>query len=133
MIYKNNPANIRYSEDNRWQGQIDPSNGFCQFEDISYGIRALCIVLRTYIQKYNFTSVPQIISTFAPDFENNTPAYIRYVSTFMAGRDCSTTGITFGNKDFCVLCCAIMWYETNFACSRVRVENVINMFNLKNS
>lgn len=133
MRYKNNPANIRYSDSNRWLGQIAPKNGFCQFEDISYGIRALCIVLRTYIRKYNLTSVPQIISTFAPEYENNTPAYIAYVSRFLAGRDCVSTGITFGSKDFCVLCCAIMWYETNFACSRVRVENVINMFNLQNS
>lgn len=131
MRYKNNPANIRFSESNKWLGQLAPSNGFCQFEDIAYGIRALCIVLRTYIRNYNFTSVPQIISTFAPDFENNTPAYISYVCKFMAGRDCNTTGISFGSKDFCVLCCAIMWYETHFACSRVRVENVINMFNLK--
>lgn len=131
MRYKNNPANIRYDKHNTWLGQVDPLNGFCQFSDIAYGIRALCIVLRTYIRKYGFSSVPQIISTFAPDFENNTFAYIRYVSTYMAGRDCCTTGIKFGTKDFCVLCCAIMWYETNFPCSRVRVENIVNMFNLK--
>lgn len=131
MRYQNNPANIRYSESNKWYGQISPKNGFCQFSDISYGIRALCIVLRTYLNKYNLHDVAQIISTFAPDFENDTPAYIRYIRGYLAGRGFDGKDIKFGTQEFYCLCTGIMWYETNFPCSRLRVENVVNMFNLK--
>lgn len=131
MRYKNNPANIRYSQFNYWQGMIKPLNGFCQFTDIEYGLRAFIIVLRTYIYKYGLTSVKDIITRFAPASENDTSRYIRYVVSFMDARGFKSDNIKFGSTQFCVMCCGILWYETNFACSRKRIETIISTFNLK--
>ena len=74
MNYKNNPLNIRYSEKNNWRGQIEPKNGFCQFEEIEYGIRAAVITLNTYRRKGKNT-IKKIIESWAPNNENDTQKY----------------------------------------------------------
>lgn len=131
MRYNNNPANIRYNVLNRWLGLTGKDNGFCTFSDIVFGIRALCILLRTYISKYKCDDVTKIISRFAPPSENNTCAYIRYVSNYLSTRGYRSNNIMFGTKQFCCLICAIMFFESNTSCDPVRVENIINMFHLK--
>lgn len=131
MRYKNNPANIRYNALNRWKGLIGNNNGFCEFSDITFGLRALCILLKRYIKGYNLTDVDTIIKRFAPPSENNTCNYIRYVCNFLLFRNCNTVDIEFGSKDFCVLVCAICWFESNTPLSRERVQNIIQMFHLK--
>ena len=131
MRYKNNPANIRYSGFNHWKGLVGNNNGFCEFISLEFGVRALCIVLRRYINGYNLFDVESIISRFAPSTENNTRAYISYVSGFLRRCGCSTNNFKFGSADFCFLVEAICWYETNTPISCERVKDIINMFNLK--
>ena len=89
-LRNNNPLNIRLSSD-RWQGQIAPSPSgegrgeaeFCQFESMEYGWRAAFRLLcHTYYGKYKLRTIRDIISRWAPPKENNTPAYIRYVSDY---------------------------------------------------
>lgn len=79
MRYKNNPANIRYNKKNHWIGQIGSDNGFCVFDNLEHGLRALVILLRNYINVYKLHSVSQIISRFAPACENDTRNYISFV------------------------------------------------------
>ncbi len=83
-IRNNNPLNIRRGKD-QWQGlraqQTDAS--FCQFESMEYGWRAVFRLLcNTYYGKYKLRTIRDIISRWAPPKENNTPAYIRYVSDY---------------------------------------------------
>ena len=130
MRYANNPANIRWSSKNAWKGLKGNNNGFCEFYDITYGLRALCLLLKRYIRSYGLNDVESIISRFAPPSENNTCNYIYYVREFLRARSCNLSDIKFGTKSFCVLVCAICWYETNFPLTRERVENIINMFKL---
>lgn len=75
-IRNNNPLNIRIG--NTWLGEVpnptDPD--FEQFISMVYGVRAGFILLRRYIRHYHRTTIPQIISAWAPSTENNTTKYI---------------------------------------------------------
>lgn len=75
----NNPLNIRIG--NVWLGErknpTDPS--FEQFVSMEYGIRAAFVLFRRYIVHYKRTTIPAIISAWAPSNENNTQKYIDVV------------------------------------------------------
>ena len=75
-IRNNNPLNIRIG--NVWLGEVpNPTdNEFEQFVSMFYGLRAGFILLRRYIRRYHLTTVPDIISRWAPSSENNTVKYI---------------------------------------------------------
>ena len=75
-IRNNNPLNIRVG--NVWLGEVpNPTdNEFEQFVSMFYGLRAGFILLRRYIRRYHLTTVPDIISRWAPNNENNTVKYI---------------------------------------------------------
>lgn len=84
-IRNNNPLNIRHSAD-CWQGacevQTDPH--FVQFKSMAYGYRAAWKTLQTYYNRFcqqgKPFSVQHIIGRWAPPAENDTEAYIRFVS-----------------------------------------------------
>ena len=71
-----NPLNIRIG--NVWLGEVpNPTdNEFEQFVSMFYGLRAGFILLRRYIRRYHLSTVPDIISRWAPGSENNTVKYI---------------------------------------------------------
>jgi len=79
-IRNNNPGNL---ENNgiRWQGlasrQTDPR--FYQFQEPLWGIRALARTLKTYRDTHGLQTPREIISRWAPAFENNVDAYARAV------------------------------------------------------
>lgn len=75
-IRNNNPLNIRIG--NVWLGEVKEStdNEFEQFVSMFYGLRAGFILLRRYINRYHLTTIPLIISRWAPQSENHTVAYV---------------------------------------------------------
>lgn len=83
-IRNNNPGNIDYNKANNWKGQlpfdesIEPR--FCRFESVTYGIRALMVLLRNYQRNHKIKTVSGLISRWAPNNENNTRAYINGVA-----------------------------------------------------
>lgn len=79
----NNPGNIRINSD-VFEGEVKPSKdkSFKQFKSMAYGYRAMFVILRTYIQKYNLNTIRSIISRYAPPSENATDAYIKAVSDY---------------------------------------------------
>ena len=79
-LRNNNPGNIRISS-TKWQGEIQPSKdkSFKQFSSMAYGYRALIKLLQNYQKLYHCKTVPDFISRWAPDNENDTAAYIRSV------------------------------------------------------
>lgn len=81
MKYRNNPGNLRYSVKNNWIGQIDPSNGFCQFSSMDAGLRALCITIDSYRIHHHLLSIRELITRYAPPTENDTAEYIRFVAS----------------------------------------------------
>ena len=83
----NNPGNIRHGS-SQWQGmsekQTDPA--FVQFDDPRYGFRAMARILASY-RRRGITTIKGIISTWAPDSENNTAAYIAHAAKYMGGHE----------------------------------------------
>lgn len=80
--YRNhNPGNIRLGSN--WQGlcKFQKDSSFCQFENFTYGLRALAILLNNYISK-GYNTNKKIISRYAPGCENNTKAYILSVNRY---------------------------------------------------
>ncbi|MEO0340370.1 MAG: hypothetical protein AAF242_14315, partial [Bacteroidota bacterium] len=76
----NNPLNLIKSG-NAWKGKIKDAPGrFEQFCSMEYGTRAAMINLRSYINRYGRNTITKIVSRWAPDHENDTQAYIRFVS-----------------------------------------------------
>lgn len=48
-IRNNNPGNIKWSSANNWDGQIgQDASGFVIFSDVTYGLRAMFILLKSY-------------------------------------------------------------------------------------
>lgn len=87
-IRNNNPGNIdRTTPRTPWQGQVptgqltDPR--FEQFIAPQWGIRALAVTLITYQDKHGIRTVEGVIKRYAPSHENNTLAYINFVSERM--------------------------------------------------
>lgn len=78
-IRNNNPLNIRIG--NTWLGEVNIPNdpAFEQFVSMKYGLRAGFIILRRYIRRYHKDTVASIISTWAPENENQTQRYIDVV------------------------------------------------------
>lgn len=79
-IRNNNPLNIRIG--NVWLGEVREPNDpdFEQFISMFYGVRAGFVLMRRYIKHYKRTTIPAIISAWAPANENNTQHYIDNVS-----------------------------------------------------
>lgn len=113
MRYHNNPANIRFSEANNWFGLVGNDNGFCVFESVDFGVRALIIILRKYIRVYKKKSVQEIISRFAPVCENDTRHYVAYVESVLVQHGCDPDNVDYLSTGFMWLCIAICWFETH--------------------
>ncbi len=81
-IRNNNPGNITINFSNRWKGSIPRSQNtdgrFVQFMTMEAGVRAMTIVIINYYKR-GLTTIREIISTYAPSFENKTDAYIDHV------------------------------------------------------
>lgn len=92
-IRNNNPANIRRGCN--WKGLATPvgdmvilcnrtikyDKEFCQFTSDVFGVRALIIILRTYVKKHGLCSIEQIVNRFAPVSDgNSTLKYITFVT-----------------------------------------------------
>lgn len=115
-IRNNNPLNIRISN-NRWRGKIVPSKdpSFEQFENITMGIRAAMVCIRTYMTKYNLRSPRAIIERWAPEKDNNdVQAYINTV-TEKARLDPEYV-FNFSEKN---KVCRLLWAMAYVECGRV--------------
>lgn len=80
-LRNNNPLNIRIG--NVWLGEVsnptDPD--FEQFVSLEYGLRAAFVLLRRYVRHYRRTTIPAVISAWAPATENNITRYVDIVSS----------------------------------------------------
>lgn len=78
-IRNNNPLNIRIG--NRWKGEVSTPTDtqFEQFESMEWGVRAAFLILKNYIRRYKLYTIPDIISRWAPNNENDTSNYIKRV------------------------------------------------------
>lgn len=113
MRYKNNPANIRFNKNNNWLGQVGSDNGFCVFDTLEHGLRALVILLCNYINVHKLHSVSLIISRYAPACENDTCNYISFVNGFLRSRGVDPNHLKVNDECIVYLGSAICRMETN--------------------
>lgn len=94
-LRNNNPGNIRVGN-SAWNGKIPLINNtdyhgsvtnvvkaFEQFTELRYGLRALMKIIYNYYHRHGLTTVTDIITRYAPHFENNTMSYINIVSNMV--------------------------------------------------
>jgi hypothetical protein len=83
-LRNSNPGNLRLTSI-QWEGKVpneeNTDGEFEQFYNAEDGIRAMARNLLTYYGR-GLDTIEKIISTYAPDNENNTGAYIRSVEKF---------------------------------------------------
>lgn len=79
-IRNNNPGNIVYNVLNQWRGQVGSDGRFAKFSDAVYGLRAMFVLLRRYVNDYRLDTIAKIASRWAPPNENNTSAYASNVA-----------------------------------------------------
>ena len=125
FLVTNNPANIRYSKRNNWLGQVGNHLGFCKFSDRIFGLRALMLLLRNYINN-GFVTPSQIVTRFAPPTENDTKDYIRFVDDKLSHFEFSE--IHFSSIEFHVLVQAICQFETGYVPSIIELNYVYERF-----
>lgn len=106
-LRNNNPGNIRLNGIS-YEGEIVPSKdrSFKQFKAISYGYRAMFVVLHTYARKYGINTIEGMISRYAPASENHTQKYIDAVSEWSGVP--GTSHITTTNADVMIPIVAAM-------------------------
>lgn len=81
-IRNNNPGNIVKGDN--WFG-LDPIKTeeeprFCVFRSPEFGLRALSIVLMNYQKHHHLRTIKDMLTRYAPRFENNTDSYISHVA-----------------------------------------------------
>lgn len=80
-IRSNNPGNIRHSSKFTWLGESGVNaKGFCVFDTLENGIRALAKNLLAYFHQHGLDTVAGVIERWAPPGENDTVAYITSVA-----------------------------------------------------
>lgn len=81
-LRNNNPLNIRIG--NNWLGERPArecsDDQFEEFVAMVYGLRAAFCIIRRYIRHYHRCTIRQIITSWAPAYENDTENYVQLVS-----------------------------------------------------
>lgn len=110
-VRNNNPFNIRFSPTNDWKGKITENKSddmFEEFSSLEYGVRAWCILIKTYVKKHHCSTLRSIVYRFAPVSENDTLSYYKYVKEAVG----SLAVDPFSNVFLFRLACS-MWYVEN--------------------
>lgn len=127
----NNPGNIRYNRSIIWKGQLGNNKGFCVFENSDFGLRAMILLLKRYINVYKLTSVEKIISRYAPASENNTCDYISFVSDDLFSFGFSSSYLEYKSPAFYHLVRAMVRVESGkYLFSVDDIIRVVKHFNL---
>lgn len=88
-VRNNNPGNIEMTK-LLWKGEIpqfkNTDGRFKQFYNYVYGVRAIILNIKAYFRK-GIKTPRQVINRWAPQGENNTENYIRYVSNYIGVPD----------------------------------------------
>lgn len=137
----NNPANIRFNKDNKWQGLVGSSHGFCKFQNLRFGVRAFFALMRTYMFRHGCCTIRSIITRFAPPSENNIDHYINFIVNGMSKYVDSHTGevhdfpldadtpLSFEGIHIIELAQLVFVYETNLVLSTRLLIEIFSSYN----
>ncbi len=69
-LRNNNPGNIKY-DGSQWVGLVGKDEkGFCKFDTMNHGLRALGIVILNYQKKYGINTLAKFGDRYAPVYDN---------------------------------------------------------------
>jgi len=71
----NNPGNIKKTN-HTYLGEIDESDVYETFVDVNWGFAAMFDLLH---RKYSGLTIKEAISIYAPNYENDTNAYVKFI------------------------------------------------------
>ena len=120
-----NPGNIRKSSD-LFKGEVRPSSNahFKEFISNEYGYRAMFRILSNYLYS-GYKTIFSIIARWAPAFDNNnTAAYIQFVSSKMK----MAPNILFSSATLPQLVYYMTWYENSFPGDRDEINRGYALF-----
>lgn len=123
MIGKNNPFNVRSSRVNKWIGQSGSRKGFACFSDQYFGIRAAIKIVMCSYRNFGLRTIQTILGRFAPNTENNTQAYIKYV---VSRTKIPPLKVLNSQMDYAFVLKAMSEYEGN----PVTLEEILNVMEL---
>lgn len=121
-VRNNNPGNL-VQNSTRWTGLTDPQTDarFCTFDTAENGIRALALVLLSY-QREGYETPAAMITRYAPISENDTQAYISFVSAKLGVTDNQPFSI-YAQGNAKVMIMAIIAYENaNYAYPEATID-----------
>lgn len=130
MIGKNNLFNIRFSRNNMWIGQVGQTQGFVDFSDVEYGIRAAALlIMRSYRSKGVFT-ISEIVHRYAPVSENDTAKYVAFLCSHLG---CFPFDVPKNYTEYIYLLYWICVYEVgkDSAVSIQTIHDVCKKYNIK--
>lgn len=69
-LKNNNPGNIRY-DGSQWVGLVGKDEkGFCKFDTMDHGLRALGIIILNYQKKHGINTLAAFGNRYAPVYDN---------------------------------------------------------------
>jgi len=123
MIAKNNIFNIRAGA-SVWQGQTGVRRGFVEFQSEKMAIRAWLKLMTTYREKYHLDTIEKIVNRFAPPAENNTQAYIHFLTINVHK---AADAPLQSHEDYSRLGAAMAWYETNTKVAALKIYEAMKL------
>lgn len=126
-LRNNNPGNIRLSA-TTYQGEVASTDkAFKQFKSMTYGYRAMFVLLHSYQRKHHLNTITEMINRYAPAVENHTEAYIKAVSEWSGVP--ATSHITATNGDIMIpIVAAMSRVENGIEANMVDVEKGWRLF-----
>ena len=113
----NNPGNLRElkGDKTQWRGErsTDDDAGFEEFETMEHGLRAMIVVLRTYIKRKGLDTIDKIIPVYAPASENDVESYAQVVSIISGLQSDAVLG--FNYDDMSRIIPAMIYHENRRA------------------
>jgi len=79
-LRNNNPGNLRPNPGTKWHGQIGENSGFVVFDSDLHGLRAMARNLKNQRRIHGLKTLSSMLNKYAPQTENDTLAYIEFVS-----------------------------------------------------
>lgn len=125
MIVKNNPFMLSFSKQFRWKGLIGNNNGYCEFEDVKYAVRAVAHLLMWTFRKSGIRSYEKIIAALGP---KNLSGYVHFIEKTLQV-DCSDEPKNV--YDFARLLVRIAYYESSFVLDLKYTVYLIHHFKIK--
>lgn len=80
-----NPGNIRYRADITWRGQVGHYHGWCVFDTVAHGARAMMLDVRAQQFRHGARTLLDVISLYAPSSDGNDPDHYATVVARLVG------------------------------------------------